>query len=329
MVDERHARRHDAAGIRRFEHPVNRPLGVPQSCRSRPDRGRSPTTRSAAAIASHMTPSAAIPPATPTKFGSVSSTMPLTFGVTATGRSHSVTHRRIRAAFAGSMLRPITTSGRFAPFNASSEGVCLLACRGARTLNLRTLNLRTRTPNPEPRTLNPRRAHRGRQRLPSGKREVRRAVRPLHALRQRARHDLEHVAAGDLVHVPRHRPIGVVKRQQLVGVAGGKPVRDLRRDREQRLLIQIRAAQRQHQVRRSRPQRRQHHARLAAQLAVHRRRDAGVRFVAHQHEVDAGASKLVDQDEHFAARKSEHAFDPGIGKNFGGRSCGRRHCRIY
>ena len=61
-----------------------------------------------------MTPSAAIPPTTPTKFAAVSSTIPLTFGVTATGRFQSFSHRRIRVAFAGSMPSPITTSGRLA-----------------------------------------------------------------------------------------------------------------------------------------------------------------------------------------------------------------------
>ena len=74
-----------------------------------------------------MTPSAAIPPTTPTKFAAVSSTMPLTFGVTATGRFHSFTHRRIRAAFAGSMPSPITTSGRFALPERGRERVCLPA----------------------------------------------------------------------------------------------------------------------------------------------------------------------------------------------------------
>ena len=83
-----------------------------------------------------MTPSAAIPPATPTKFAAVSSTMPLTFGVTATGRFHSLTHRRIRAAFAGSMLSPITTSGRFAlPSAAASACACRANLGGSLSLN--------------------------------------------------------------------------------------------------------------------------------------------------------------------------------------------------
>ncbi len=71
-----------------------------------------PISRSADRNASTMTPSAAMPLMTPTKFGSVSSTIPLTFGVTATGSCQSSTHCRSRPALRESMPRPTSTIGR-------------------------------------------------------------------------------------------------------------------------------------------------------------------------------------------------------------------------
>ena len=102
------------------------------------------------------------------------------------------------------------------------------------------------------------------QRLASGQREVRHAERALHAAGHRLRHHVEHVRAGDLLDVARDRPVGLVQRQPLVRVAGREIVRDLRRDRQQRLEVQIGVRHRQHQVRRARTERRQHDARLAA-----------------------------------------------------------------
>jgi len=40
--------------------------------------------------------------------------------------------------------------------------------------------------------------------------------------------------------------------------------------------------------------------------------ETGVGFVAHQHEIDAGAPEFVHQHEHFATRESEHAPDAGV-----------------
>jgi hypothetical protein len=116
-----------------------------------------------------------------------------------------------------------------------------------------------------------------------------------------------------------------VERQQLMRVAFRELVRQLRRDREQRFLIQIRAAERQHQVRCARAERRQHHAGLSAKLSVDRRGDAGIRLVPHQDEIDAGAPKLVDQHEHFASRQSEDAFDASVGDDLCGGCGGRQH----
>jgi hypothetical protein len=157
-------------------------------------------------------------------------------------------------------------------------------------------------------------------------RQVGGAVRPLHARRQRARHHLAGVGAGDLVHEAAHRPIGVVEREQLMGVARRKLVRDLRRDRQQRLLIQVGARQRQHQVGGAGPEGRQHHAGLAAELAVDGRRDAGVGFVPHQHEIDAGAAQLVDQHQDFPAGQPEHTRDARVGQSLRHRR--RRRCHV-
>ena len=78
-----------------------------------------------------------MPPATPTKFATVSSTMPFTFGVTATGRFQSVTHRRIRGAFAESIPRPITTSGREDFASRSISCFAALVASAYRTVVLR------------------------------------------------------------------------------------------------------------------------------------------------------------------------------------------------
>ena len=43
--------------------------------------------------------------------------------------------------------------------------------------------------------------------------------------------------------------------------------------------------------------------------------------MTHQHEIDAGATKLVDQDKHFASGQAEDALDAGVGDQFGG-DCG-------
>ena len=266
-------------------------------------------------MAAHTTPSAAIPPTTPTKLAEVSSTMPLTFGVTATGRFHSPNQRRISAAFAGSTPSPMTTSGRFEPRSADTS---VAACSRAPALESGVVATGARSA-----------VGRRLQRLASGQREVRHAERALHAAGQRLRHHVEHVRAGDLLDITRDRPVGLVQRQQLVRVAGREIVRDLRRDRQQRLEVQIGVRHRQHQVRRARTQCRQHDARLAAQLAVDRRGDPRVRLVAHQDEVDAGAAELVHQHEHLAARQSEDALDAGIGQNSCGGGCGGWHWRIY
>ena len=87
-----------------------------------------------------------------------------------------------------------------------------------------------------------------------------------------------------------------------MGVAGWKVVRDLRRNREQRLLIQKGAAEREHQVGGARTQSGQHDAGLSAQLSVHRRRDAGIGLVPHQDEIDSDAAEFIHQDENFASR---------------------------
>ncbi len=97
-----------------------------------------------------------------------------------------------------------------------------------------------------------------------------------------------------------------------MGVAGREFVRELRRDGQQRLLVEIRARDRQHQVGGARPQRGQHHAGLAAELAVDGRRDAGIGLVTHQHEVDAHLAAFVDQDQHFSAGQAEHPIDARI-----------------
>ena len=125
------------------------------------------------------------------------------------------------------------------------------------------------------------------------------------------------------------RLIDSVQRQQLVRMRGRIVIRQLRANREQRLLVEVRVAQRQHQVCRSRPERREHDTRLSAQLAVDRRRDAGVRLVAHQDEVDPGAPQFVDQHEDFAAWQPEDAIDAGIGQKPGGRRGRGRHRAVY
>jgi len=109
-----------------------------------------------------------------------------------------------------------------------------------------------------------------------------------------------------------------VTRRELLG--------NLRRDGEERLLIQIGAAEGQHQVRRARPQRAQHHPRLAAKLPVDGGGDASVGLVTHEDEFDAGAAQLVDEHEHLAAWQAEHAIDAGAGKKAreDGGGCGHR-----
>jgi hypothetical protein len=91
----------------------------------------------------------------------------------------------------------------------------------------------------------------------------------------------------------------------------------------------VRVRHREQQVRRTRPERRHNDARVAPELPVHRRREPGVRFVTHQHEIDAGTPELVQQHEHFTARQSEDALDAGIGQNPRGgcgRGCHERIC---
>ena len=88
-------------------------------------------------------------------------------------------------------------------------------------------------------------------------------------------------------------------------------VRDLCGDREQRFLIQIRAAERQHQVGGTRTESGQHDAWLPAQFAMYRCRDSGVGLVPHQDEVHAGAAQFVHQHEHFASGQAEDALDAG------------------
>ena len=106
-------------------------------------------------------------------------------------------------------------------------------------------------------------------------------------------------------------------------VTCGKVVGDLSGDREQWLLVQVGAAQRQHQVGGTRAQRGQHDAGLSAQFAMHRGRDAGIGLVPHQDEIHSRAPQLVHQHEHFASRQSEDALDAGIGQESGGCCCGR------
>jgi hypothetical protein len=122
---------------------------------------------------------------------------------------------------------------------------------------------------------------------------------------ERIAHGFNGVLARDLPHRAAHRAEGVVQRQQLVRVAFGQVVRQLRGDGEQRFLIEVGIGHRQQQVGSAGAERGNHHARLALQLAVNGGGNAGVGFVAHQHEVDAGLAQLVDQDEHFSARKTE------------------------
>ena len=113
--------------------------------------------------------------------------------------------------------------------------------------------------------------------------------------------DLAGVGLRDLLDDAAHRPERVVQRQQLMRMRRGKVVGDLRGDRQQRLLIEIGARDRQQQVGGAGTERGDDDAGLAIELAVDRGGDAGVGLVPHQHEIDARLAQLVDQDEHFAA----------------------------
>ena len=66
----------------------------------------------------------------------------------------------------------------------------------------------------------------------------------------------------DLLGNAAHRPEDVMERQQLMRVDGRKLVRDLRGDRQQRLLVQIRIRDRQKEVGRARAERGDHDAGL-------------------------------------------------------------------
>ena len=156
-------------------------------------------------------------------------------------------------------------------------------------------------------------------------REIGHAEGPLHRRRERARHGVVDGLGRDRRDVPGHRPIDVVEREQLMRVTRGELGRDLRRDGNQRLLIEIGIGNRQHQIRGARPERREHDARLPPELAVDRGRDAGVRLVPHQHEVHARLAQFVDQNQHFTAGKTEDALDPRLGDQSGHSGRRRRH----
>jgi hypothetical protein len=95
-----------------------------------------------------------------------------------------------------------------------------------------------------------------------GQRQIRHAERTLHAACQRLQ-QASNVRARNLLDISRDRAIRIVQRQELVSVARREIIRDLRRNGQQRPEIQICVRHRKHQVRRARPERRQHDARLA------------------------------------------------------------------
>ena len=80
----------------------------------------------------------------------------------------------------------------------------------------------------------------------------------------------------------------------------GKLVGDLRRDGEQRFLIEVGVGDRQQQVGRAGAERGNDHTRLLLQLAIDRGGESGVGFMPHQDEIDARLAQFVDQDQDFA-----------------------------
>ena len=107
-----------------------------------------------------------------------------------------------------------------------------------------------------------------------------------------------------------------------MGMRRRKIIRQLRGDRQQRLLIQVGVGHRQQQVCSARPQRRDHDAWLTIEFSVNGGCKPCIRFVPHQHEVDARLPQLVDQDEHLAAGQAEGFLDARAGQRRGDRSGG-------
>ena len=171
-----------------------------------------------------------------------------------------------------------------------------------------------------------RRARRHRlDRLSRRQRHVRHAVGTLHAGVEREPDGVAGIRARDLLDHLAHRPVSVVQGQQLVRVAGWKFVGDLRRDGEERFLIEVRARHRQEQVGGAGAERGDYHARLPSQFAVDRGGNSRVGLVPHQHEVDADFPQLVDQDEHFTTRQAERPVNPSICQGPRHRRRRRRH----
>ncbi len=90
-------------------------------------------------------------------------------------------------------------------------------------------------------------------------------------------------------------------------MTGRRIVGNLRREGEQRLGVERRTGDRQHQVGGARPERRQDDAGLSAQLSIHGGGNSRVGLVAHQDEVHARAPQLIHQHKHFASGQSEDA----------------------